>query len=158
MHPGKLIIVCGLPGSGKTTHARQLETKLRALRLCADEWMAALSIDIWDEARRAKIEGLQWELGQQFVAAGGTVIVEWGTWGRSERDALRSRARELGASVELHYLKAPVEVLSDRIRRRGMENPPIRREQLDQWTKIFQAPTAEEAALFDESVTVDVSD
>lgn len=78
---GKLIFVCGLPGSGKTTHARQLETKLRALRLCPDEWMDALSIDIWDEARRAKTESLQWELGQQFLAVGGTVVIEWGTWG-----------------------------------------------------------------------------
>jgi predicted kinase len=39
---GKLIIVCGLPGSGKTTHAKQLEQELRAIRLCPDEWITAL--------------------------------------------------------------------------------------------------------------------
>jgi AAA domain len=33
----RLIIVCGLPGSGKTTHARQLERRLRAVRFCPDE-------------------------------------------------------------------------------------------------------------------------
>jgi predicted kinase len=126
----RLIVVCGLPGSGKTTHAKQLQARLRAIRLCPDEWMDALSLDIWDDGQREKIESLQWQFGQQLLILGFTVIIEWGTWGRSERDALRLRARELGASVELHYLSAPVEVLLDRVQRRGMENPPIKREQL----------------------------
>ena len=151
----RLIIVCGLPGSGKTTHARQLQAELRAIRLCPDEWMSALSLDIWDEGRREKIEALQWELGQELLIQGLTVIIEWGTWGRSERDALRLRARELGVSVELHYLSAPVEVLFDRVQLRGMENPPVRREQLLQWAHAFQAPTAEEQALFDREATLE---
>jgi predicted kinase len=146
---GRLIIVCGLPGSGKTTHARQLQAGSRVIRLSPDEWMDALSLDIWDEDRREKIEGLQWQLGQQLLILGLTVIIDWGTWGRSERDALRLRARELGAAVELHYLSAPVEVLLDRVQRRGMENPPIKPEQLLQWVNAFQAPTAEEQTLFD---------
>jgi predicted kinase len=149
----RLIVVCGLPGSGKTTHAKQLQARLRAIRLCPDEWMDALSLDIWDEGRRETIESLQWQFGQQLLILGLTVIIEWGTWGRSERDALRLRARELGASVELHYLSAPVEVLLDRVQRRGMENPPIKREQLLQWANAFQAPTAEERTLFDRDVT-----
>jgi predicted kinase len=117
--------------------------------------MEALALDVWDEGRREKIEHLQWQLGQQLLELGLTVIIEWGTWGRSERDALRLRARELGAAVELHYLSAPVEVLFDRIHRRGMENPPVQREQLVQWASVFQEPTAEEGMLFDRFVTVE---
>ena len=79
----RLIIVCGLPGSGKTTHARQVQEKLQAIRFCPDEWMDALSLDIWDQPRREKIERLQWQLAQQLLALGLTVIIEWGTWGRS---------------------------------------------------------------------------
>ena len=111
----RLIIVCGLPGSGKTTHAKQLQAKLRAIRFCPDEWMEHLSLDIWDQERREKIESLQWQFGQQLLALGLTVIIEWGTWGRSERDALRLRARDFGAAVELHYLSARVDVLLDRV-------------------------------------------
>jgi predicted kinase len=151
----RLIIVCGLPGSGKTTHARQLQAGSRAIRLSPDEWMNALSLDIWDEVSREKIESLQWQLGQQLLNSGLTVIIEWGTWGRSERDELRLRARELGASVELHYLSAPFEVLFDRVQRRGMENPPVKREHLFQWASAFQAPTAEEGTLFDRVLTLE---
>jgi predicted kinase len=85
----RLIVVCGLPGSGKTTLAKALESRLRAVRLCPDEWMDALSLDLYDEERRAKIEALQWKFARELLALGLTVIVEWGTWGRSERDALR---------------------------------------------------------------------
>jgi predicted kinase len=145
----RLIIVCGLPGSGKTTHATLLEDRLRAIRFSPDEWMNALSLDLYDEARREKIEALQWKFARKLLSQGLTVIIEWGTWARSERDALRLGARALGAAVELHYLSAPIDVLFDRIRNRGMEHPHIEREHLLRWAQVFQEPTPEEIALFD---------
>lgn len=151
----RLIIVCGLPGSGKTTHAKMLQSQLRAIRFSADEWMDALALNLWDERGREKIEALQWQVGQQLLARGLTVIIEWGTWGRSERDSLRMRARELGAAVELHYLSASVDVLFDRVRCREMENPPIQRDQLVHWAEIFQVPTPDETALFDKALTLE---
>jgi predicted kinase len=77
----RLIIVCGLPGSGKTTHAKLLEARLVAIRFSPDEWMDALSLDLYDKARRAKIEALRWKLGQELLALGLTVIIESGAAG-----------------------------------------------------------------------------
>jgi len=91
----RLIIVCGLPGAGKTTLAKSLEQSLQAIRFSADEWMEALSLDLYNEESRGKIEALQWTLGKELLARGLIVIVEWGTWGRSERDQLRLEARAL---------------------------------------------------------------
>jgi predicted kinase len=118
--------------------------------------MDTLSLNIHDEERRGKIEALQWKLGQELLALGLTVIIEWGTWGRSERDALRLGARALGAAVELHYLSAPADVLFERIQRRGVEKPPIEPDTISQWFEMFQAPTAEEMALFDEPLVADL--
>ena len=111
--------------------------------------MEMLLLDLYDEERRAKIEALQWKLSQDLLARGSTVIIEWGTWGKSERDTLRLGARALGAAVELHSLSAPIEVLFERIQRRGMENPPLTLEDLQRYSEIFQPPTVEETALFD---------
>jgi predicted kinase len=145
-----------LPGSGKTTHAKLVEARVGAIRFSPDEWMDALSLDLYDDGKREKIEALQWWFAQELLARGLTVIIEWGTWGRSERDTLRLGARALGAAVELHYLSAPVAVLMDRIQRRGLEAPRIERDQLLRWVEMFQAPTPEEIALFDERSTLGV--
>ena len=77
---------------------------------------------------RSKIEALQWSMSQQLLKLGISVIIEWGTWGRSERDALRERAPNLGVAVELHFLDAPVEELFRRAQQRAMEDPPMTRE------------------------------
>ena len=152
---GRLIIVCGLPGSGKTTLAKALESSLVAVRFSSDEWMDALALNLWDEERRGKIEALQWKFGQELLALGLTVIIEWGTWGRAERDALHLGARALGAAVELRYVSAPADVLFDRIQRRGVEQPPIERDAMSRWFAVFQAPTTEEMALFDKPLVTD---
>jgi predicted kinase len=146
---GRLIIICGLPGSGKTTLAKRLEKSLRAVRLAPDEWMDALSINLYDEESRGRIETLQWKLGQELLKLGLTVIIEWGTWGKSERDTLREDARKLGAAVELHYLTAPPNILFERIQQRGMENPPIKFKDILRWAEIIEVPTKDEMEMFD---------
>ena len=145
----RLVIVCGLPGSGKTTHAKRVMQQLLAIRLCPDEWMETLEIGLWDSEVRERIEKLQWRLAQEMLALGHNVAIEWGTWARSERDALRAGARALGAAVELHFIDAPLEVLFERIHRRNRESPPITFEDIMKWNEGFERPSAEEMALFD---------
>src|SRR3981081_328861 len=101
MSGARLVLLCGLPGSGKTTTARRVAAETGGVRFCPDDWMTALDIDLFDEATRAKTEAVQWQLAQDLLAWGLRVIIEWGLWSRSERDVLRVRARALGARVEL---------------------------------------------------------
>ena len=145
----RLIVICGLPGAGKTTLAKRFELERPVFRMSADDWMDALSINRHAEEQRAKIETLQWELTKRLLRLGQSVIVEWGAWGRWDRDRMRTEARGLGAGVELHYLSAPLGELFRRIQRRGEEDPPIAWEALQQWGQIFEPPTEEEIGLFD---------
>lgn len=150
-----LFIVCGLPGSGKSTHARRLAASAPAIDLSPDEWMTALAINLHDEGVRARIERLQWTLARELLALGVSVIIEWGTWGRSERDELREGARALGAAVELHYLRASLDAIFERLQRRGREDPPLSRDDLARYDASFHAPDAEECKLYDRALVID---
>ena len=111
--------------------------------------MITLEIDLYDAKKRERIEALQWTFAEQLLARGQTVIIEWGTWARSERDTLRVRARALDAAVELHFLDAPTDVLLSRIRARNHENRSMDRDDLLKWADMFERPSLEEMALFD---------
>lgn len=111
--------------------------------------MNALEIGLWEGEARERIEQLQWKLAQDLLTLGHNVVIEWGTWARSERDALRTRARALGAAVELHFLDVPVEVLFNRIRLRNRERPAMTLDDMRKWDQIFERPSTEEMALFD---------
>jgi predicted kinase len=151
--PGRLIIVCGLPGSGKTALAKRLEDEYRGFRFCPDEWMAALGIDLFDEALRDRIEQLQWHFALRLLQLGQVAVFEWGTWGRHERDSLREGARAHGAAVELRVLDASVDALWERVRGRDMERHlgrrPLTRADIEGYALKFQRPEPEELLLYD---------
>ncbi len=150
---GRLIIVSGLPATGKTTLARRLERDCPGVRFSPDEWMRDVGIDLFDTDARTRVERLQWSVARRVLALGGTAIVEWGTWGRAERDALREAARALGAAVELRFLDAPVDVLWSRIQardgQRDLGRRPLTEADLRGYAQLIERPGAEELALSD---------
>lgn len=149
-----LFMICGLPGSGKTTLARQLEQSVPALRLSPDEWIATLLPDTADTVEldrlRAPVEAIQWDVAKRALVLGVDVILEWGFWSQEERASYHTQADALGAQVELHYLAVEREELWARLARRNAHLPPgtftITREQLDLWWEWFEPPTAVELA------------
>jgi adenylylsulfate kinase-like enzyme len=87
----RLVLLCGLPGSGKTTLAKRLEHEIPAVRLCPDEWMADLGIDLFDERTRDRLETRFWDHARELLRLGQTVILEFGFW--PALSAMRSASR-----------------------------------------------------------------
>jgi predicted kinase len=92
----RLVLICGLPASGKSTLARQLAPKIPAIRLDKDGWVIQLGADVWDDEFRVRLERQLWALTQELLARGQSVILEWGHWARVERDKKRLGARLWG--------------------------------------------------------------
>jgi predicted kinase len=149
----RLVLICGLPGAGKTTVAIRLAQESAAVRLSGDEWMSALGIDLHDEAVRDRLEVLFWQLAQELLRLGQSVILESGFWLRSDRDEKRIGAQAMGVVVEFHFLVVPFDERWGRIDRRnslGAEGTVfITREQLASWELFFEPPDSQELALFD---------
>jgi predicted kinase len=153
----RLVLICGLPASGKSTLARQLAPQLPAVRLDKDSWAIQLGRDPWDEEFRVRLERQLWMHSQDLLAQGQSVILEWGHWARVERDEKRLGARALGVGVELHYLAAPLEELIERAERRNLSGEwtaaPMTRAHFEEWATMFQPPDEAEVLLFDKPVT-----
>jgi len=152
----RLVLISGLPASGKSTLARRLAPKIPAIRLDKDQWTTRLGHDPWDDNFRPLVEGQLWTLTQELLAHGQSVILEWGHWARVERDEKRLGARALGVRVELHYLDMPLEELIERAQRRNASGEwsasPMVRAHFEQWATMFQPPDDEEFLLYDEPV------
>jgi predicted kinase len=148
---GALYVVVGLPGAGKTTRASQLAGKHRAVRLNPDEWMTDLAVDLYDEPLRSRLEQRMSRLAGELLAAGGRVVIEFGSWSRAERDALLALGRGAGARVELHVLDPDVEELwhrlADRNKRPGQTQ--IDRATLESYLPYWERPDEDELARYD---------
>ena len=155
-----LHLICGLPGSGKTTLSKKIEAETGAIRFCPDEWIKEIwgkKVETEGNTYRDKIEQLQWNIGKQILKNGTDIIIEWGTWGKDERDILRNEAHALGSKVKLYYLEVSKEELKERILQRNkqlgdhefhMPEDTLDAE-LDEYFKTFQPPTQEEIGKYD---------
>ena len=146
----RLVLLCGLPASGKSTLARELADAYGAVRLNLDEWEFALGVDPFDEGFQLRLEAKFWELAQRLLVLGTSVVLEWGFWGRSERDEKREAARTLGVAVELRFLDVPYDELVRRVvARHAAGGIAITERHMEQYRVIFQPPTDDELALYD---------
>src|SRR3989338_1857533 len=146
-----LFMIVGLPGSGKTTQAKEIESEQKALRFTPDEWITALYGNDVDrphrDAVRDPVELFQWQVAKRALTLGCNVVLDWGFWAREERTKYRKEAETLGAQVKIIFLDAAIEELWSRISARPESSKGtfhITREELEQWAKMFEPPTNEE--------------
>lgn len=150
--PGTLILLCGLPASGKTTLARRLERERLALVLSEDVWVSRMFPigAAHDNDVRERVKAVQWDIAVRAARLGVDVVLDWGVWTRVERDAYRARAAALGIPIQLRFLDVPHDELLRRIAARNAALPPdtfpIEDGQLDVWWALFQPPTPDELA------------
>jgi hypothetical protein len=163
----RLVITCGLAGSGKTTVSSRLVEGLEAIRVRSDverKRMAGLAAaersgsglgeGLYDpEASRRTYARLE-SLAEQMLASGWSVVVDAAFLTARERAPFRALARRGGFAFSTIVCDAPVEVLRRRIEARGAagrDASEADRTVLDRQLTIHEPPTADERA---ESITL----
>ena len=131
---GKLLIMSGVSGSGKSTTAKAIASEQDAIYLRSDairKQIAGIALmergsdDIYTPEMTAKTYTRLAELGVLLASKGFTVILD----AKYDRISLRSQAIALAQAqnipVEIIYCTAPLEVLQQRLRDRAIANNDI---------------------------------
>ena len=145
----RLYLVCGLPGAGKTTRSKAIAAATNAIRLCTDEWLDAVGISLVDYPPRFRLEPHLLKHAEQLLRAGVSVIVEFTSWLRRERETIRDVAARNSLACELHFVDAPLDELARRVRARERPHAQVLAE--DVLLKLghqFERPTDEEIEVY----------
>lgn len=132
--------------------AKQLERERAALRLTPDEWHVRLfgqdAHEPEHDARHTLIEALLWNIASRALELGTNVILDFGFWAREEREDYRARAKQLGASSEVHFLDISADELLQRLAVRNAAASEtsfyIPEAMMKPWIAFFQRPTPDE--------------
>jgi predicted kinase len=145
-----LYLICGLPGAGKTTRSVRIAELAGAVHLAPDEWIVALGVSLVDFEFRVRFQDIMLQHAGRLLACGVSVVIEFGSWHREERERIRQVAVRENARTELHFLDAALDELVRRVRARGgPDAEALASRVLLQESARFERPTPEETARFD---------
>lgn len=132
--PGRLILTCGLSGSGKSYVAERLVPRLPAVRLRSDvarKVLAGLTPDqpasapvgqgLYSTAERESAYDWLALVAEDLLRSGENVIVDATFLDPSRRERFLELGRRSGRSAAVLFCDAPIELLQERIRRRARE-------------------------------------
>jgi predicted kinase len=155
--PGKtgvLHFMCGRAGAGKSTLARKISADARAVLFCEDQWLVRLfdgapTLEAYVE-RRGRIRKLLEEHVPPILAAGHSVVFDFGGNTIRDRSWVRSVFESAGAVHELHYIVASETVCRQRVAERNRTKPigiywgNVSEAQLEAVNSYFQTPAPDE--------------
>lgn len=150
-----VVLMCGLPGAGKTTYAMELVRRGFA-RLSIDEvvWqrlgqrdaglvLEAKAFDqLKEEVRREQRQELV-----ELMLAGRDVVVDYSFWSRAARDDYKALIESHGCRWELVHLKADRTTLERRLERRnsvgGANSVTVDETLFNRYMANFEEPSGE---------------
>jgi predicted kinase len=154
---GKVHLICGGLGAGKSTYGVALAERSGGLCLSTDQWMATLFHPDrppahgfeWALDRMLRCEAQMWLVAEVLLARGMVVVFDSGLPRREDRDRWRWRALERGATPKLHYLDVDVDLRRERVRSRNVDRGPtfafeVSDAMFDYMEGFFEAPTDDE--------------
>lgn len=152
-HDGsRVVLMCGLAGSGKTTYSKQLELqgyvrlsideevwkRMKAGTLTPESDIRLVSMSIEEDLRARLVD---------LVRQRRDVVVDFSFWARISRDDYRRIVAENGGETELVYLRVPPDVIRERVgKREGNEANSVIVDPgtLDRYITNFEIPDEDE--------------
>ena len=151
---GRVVLMCGLAGSGKTTFSQALADRgFRRLGLDEEVWerFGRYGVDYRPEAYDVNLAAARVSLVEKLDAkmrAGEPVVVDSAFWNRPHRDDFKARIEAAGRPWALVYMKTPETVLRARLAVRSQRFDanaalPIDEATFNRFLASFQEPVDE---------------
>ena len=148
----KLIIVCGTPGSGKTTHAKKIAAASNATLLDIDTVTERLvkvgmiaaghspddrDSDYFKRTYREPIYQALFDVARDNLPFHGVVIT--GPFTKEIQDPIwpERLSREFGSPVEVHYVQCPPEIRRQRLAARGDDRDLAKLQDWDRYIEYY---------------------
>lgn len=159
--PPRIIMMCGVAGSGKTTYAKRLESEGFA-RLSIDEYIwstyGRFGIDYPESAYakyQSRAESALQERLVQLIGQHRDVVLDISFWQRARRDHYKAIIDDAGGVWELVYLKTPVDILRRRLEQRRSRFDadaafPITEDILQRFLAGFEEPLGEDEIVIEQ--------
>lgn len=145
-----LHILTGLPGSGKSCYAEHLLAREHGEHVAMDHAVLERGLSLVDYQARFALQPEVEATIAPMLARGVSVVAEFGSWDRAERDRLRRLADGTGAETALHFLDVPVDICIERVLRRGGPDAQALADNvLRDSAHMYERPTEEEGAAYD---------
>ena len=141
MNRPKLIILCGIPGSGKTTYAKNyIEQNTNTIHLSSDVIRAELYGDESTQGNPADVFSLMQKRAIEALNNGKDVLYDATNITRKDRASIIGVCPKF-AKIECHIIWAPIEVCIERDSKRDRT---VGKEVIDRMLKRFHAPYDDE--------------
>ncbi|MEZ4446306.1 MAG: ATP-binding protein [Polyangiaceae bacterium] len=126
--PGRIHLLIGPVGAGKSTHAQRLARELPALHLDLDAWMVDLfrpdrpeeGIVPWYVERAARAVGRIWEVARAAARVGTHVVLEIGLLKQKEREHFYARVADSGLELRITVVDADRSLRRERVAARNL--------------------------------------
>ncbi|WP_329528319.1 AAA family ATPase [Streptomyces sp. NBC_01462] len=160
-----VVLMCGLPGAGKTTYAMEL-VRRGYVRLSIDEvvWQRlgqrdaglVLEAEAFDQLKEEVRREQRQEL-VELMLAGRDVVVDYSFWSRAARDKYKALIESRGCRWELVHLKVDRTTLERRLEVRngkeGANSVTVDETLFNRYLANFEEPSGEGERVFTQSST-----
>lgn len=156
---GKVHIVFGPQGAGKSTYSRRLANDVRAVQFSIDDWMNELyGPDLpkplnfaWILERVRRCEERIWATASKVALVGGNVVLDLGFMKVASRTKFVELAQACTLPSQLHFIDSPHDVRRGRVLSRNSEKGEtfsfeVSPDMFDFMETQFQRPTDAELA------------
>lgn len=150
----KVYILCGKIASGKTTYAKSLKEKNKAMILSCDDLMLTLFDGCLGEKHNDIVDRCSRFFNNQaeeLISIGIDAVLDFGYWTKLERTKAKEYFIAKNIPVELHYLKIPENLRLERLiaRNQSLSTSSKREYIIDDELRNyldakFEEPTADE--------------